>query len=92
MRFRIFQMESVLSNINRGIKRSTAEELELKQNVSGLTSSLNIYDYCKEKLGMGSARHVERIQIPSSYASNIPSAPEKEWHSKILSALGLSLY
>ena len=91
LRFQIFQIETTLSGINRSIERYSAEEIELRQNVSSLMSLPNIYNYCKEKLGMGIAQTVEKIQIQGSYASDIPSAPEKGWHSRVMSMLGFSL-
>ncbi|GHV45806.1 hypothetical protein FACS1894204_05960 [Synergistales bacterium] len=91
LRFQIFQMETVLSGINRGIERYSADEIELRQNVSGLMSLPSIYNYCKEKLGMASTQTVEKIRVQGSYALNVPSEPEKGWRSKILSMLGFSL-
>ncbi|GHS98853.1 hypothetical protein AGMMS50276_21420 [Synergistales bacterium] len=91
LRFQIFRLGTTLSSINRSIERYSDEETELRQNVSSLTSLPSIYNYCKEKLGMGIAQTVEKIQIQGSYALDIPSAPEKGWRSRVLSMLGFSL-
>jgi hypothetical protein len=91
LRFRAFDLETTLSGINRGIENYSLEEIELRKQLSGITSMPNIFSYCKEKLGMESPKRVERIYVQETRVAAIPSTSQKEgWLSKMLLAFGFS--
>ena len=87
------QLERILGELDRGIERYSAEELELKQEYSALVSPMKIYSYCKEKLGMERARKVETVRVQnSSYVADMPRPAErKDWRSSVFSIFGFVL-
>jgi len=90
-RFSASQLEYRLSSIERGIERYSAEEIELKQALSSLTSPIKIYSYCKDRLGMNVSKqetvHVQRVLV----ANVAPVIPQKGWRSSLFSFFGLSV-
>lgn len=91
-RFHVSRLEHLLDNINRGIERYAAEEVELKQVFSGLASPIKIYSYCKDMLGMDKVKHVEMVRVPNTHVATVPApSPQKNWRSSVLSLFGFSL-
>ena len=90
-RFNASQLELRLSGIERGIERYTEEEAELKQALSGLTSPIKIYSYCKDQLGM-TASSQETVQIRSVRLANVsPAEPQKGWRSSMFAFFGFTV-
>ena len=92
-RFNASQLEYRLNSIERSIERYSIEEIELKQTLSSLTSPIKIYSYCKDRLGMSTARQ-ELVRIPYSrvlVADVIPIEPQKGWRSSLFSFFGLTV-
>ena len=90
-RFSASQLEYRLSVIERSIERYSAEERELEQSLSSLTSPIKIYSYCKDRLGMNTANQ-DIVQIPlflTPYAA--APEPQKKWHLSMLSFFGLTV-
>ena len=89
-RFSASQLEYRLSGIERSIERYTAEEIELKQTLSGLTSPIKIYSYCKEQLGMTTGKqeivYVRHVRV----ADAAPAEPPK-WRSSMFSFFGFAV-
>jgi hypothetical protein len=69
-RFSAAQLEFRLHTIERSIQRYTAEEIELRQVLSGLTSPIRVFSYCRERLGMTPARQ-EIVQVPRILAARV---------------------
>ncbi|MDR1649128.1 MAG: hypothetical protein LBR71_02610 [Synergistaceae bacterium] len=87
-----FRLEYFLSEINREIEAHSAEEMELWQIFSGLTSPIKIYSYCKDKLGMDTPRHVEIVRVRGPRVAVAPPPPNpKGWRSGILSFFGFAV-
>ena len=91
-RFNASQMEYRLDSIERSIQRYAAEEVELIQVLSGLTSPIKIYSYCKDQLGMSMAKQ-DIVEIPHLLMAET-AAPElqKGWRTSMLAFFGLSVY
>ena len=90
-RFSASQLEYRLSVMERSIERYAAEEIELKQSLSSLTSPNKIYSYCKDRLGMNAAKQ-EIVQLPRLFAAGAAAPePQKGWHSSMLSFFGLTV-
>ena len=90
-RFNASQLEYRLSNIERSIEHYSAEEIELKQTLSSLTSPIKIYSYCKERLGMNTAKQ-EMVRVPLVLVADvIPIEPQQGWRSSLFSFFGLSV-
>ena len=90
-RFSAAQLEYRLSSIERSIERYTAEEVELKQSLSGLTSPIRIYSYCKDRLGMHTAKQ-EIVHIPRILrAGAVEPEPQKGWHSSMFAFFGFKV-
>ena len=90
-RFNASQLEYRLNSIERSIERYSAEEIELKQALSGLTSPIQIYSYCKDRLGMSVARQ-EIVHIPHVRAADVvASGPQKGWRSGLFSFFGFPM-
>jgi hypothetical protein len=85
------RLESLLSEINRKIEVHSAEEMELWQVYSGLTSPIKIYSYCKDKLGMDSPKNVEIVRVGGPRVAVTPSPNPKGWRSSVLSFFGFSM-
>ena len=91
-RFNASQLEYRLDSIERSIQRYTAEEVELVQVLSGLTSPIKIYSYCKDKLGMNMAQQ-DIVEIPHLLvAKNAAPESQKGWRTSMLAFFGLSVY
>jgi len=90
-RFNAAQLEFRLSNMERSIQRYTAEETELRQVLSGLTSPIRIHSYCREQLGMVAARQ-EIVHIPRLIAARtaVPE-PQQGWRSSMFAFFGLNM-
>jgi len=90
-RFSASQLEYRLSYIERSIERYSAEEIELKQELSGLTSPIRIYSYCKERLGMNTAKQ-EIVRVPLVLVADVvPDEPQKGWRSNLFSFFGFTV-
>jgi len=90
-RFSASQLEYRLNNIERSIERYSAEEMELKQELSGLTSPIRIYSYCKERLGMSAARQ-EVVRMPRVIVADVLTVePQKGWRSSLFSFFGFTV-
>jgi cell division protein FtsL len=91
-RFNASQLENRLGSIERSIERYSAEEVELKQILSGLTSPIKIYSYCKDQLGMSAGKQ-ELVRVPSAgnMAELPPVEPQKGWRSSIFSFFGFAV-
>ena len=90
-RFSASQLEYRLNSIERSIERHSAEEMELKQELSGLTSPIRIYSYCKERLGMSTARQ-EIVRMPRVLVADaVPAEPQKGWRSNLFSFFGFTM-
>jgi hypothetical protein len=87
-RFRAFQLEVLLNDINSRIEKYSLEEIEFRQVFAGLTSPIKVYSHCKEILGMSQPKLVEEVRAPSSKSAALP-APKKDWRSGVLSVFGL---
>ena len=90
-RFNASQLEYRLSNIERSIERYSAEEIELKQTLSTLTSPIKIYSYCKDRLGMSAAKQ-QTVRVPHVIVVN-EAVPElqKGWRSSLFSFFGFTV-
>ena len=90
-RFYASQLEYRLNSIERGIERYAVEEVELKQALSGLTSPIKIYSYCKDQLGMSVAKQ-EIVRMPYLLAADTSAPePQKGLRSSIFSFFGLTV-
>ena len=90
-RFSASQLEYRLSGIERSIERYSAEETELIQTLSSLTSPIKIYSYCKDQLGMSAAKQ-ETIQVRSVLAADSAAQePQKGWRSSMFSFFGFTV-
>ena len=90
-RFSASQLEFRLSGIERSIERYTAEETELRQTLSSLTSPIRIYSYCKDRLGMSVPRQ-EIVQLPRLLMVNVVAPePQKGWRSSMFAFFGLAV-
>jgi len=84
-------LEYRLSNIEKSIERCSVEEEELRRELSSLTSTIRIYSYCKERLGMSTARS-EIVRMPSVLVADvIPVEPQKAWRSSLFSFFGFTV-
>ena len=82
-RLQVSRLEQLLNHIDQRLERYSAEEIELKQVLSGLVSPVKIDSYCKDILGMDKVRHVEILRIPAAHfaATSAPEEPQKKWRS-----------
>lgn len=93
-RFQSSRLEYVLNNINKGIERYSAEEVELRQVFSGLSSPIKIYSYCKDMLGMKKVKDVEVVRVDTVHVASAPapaSDAQKGWRSSLFAFLGFTV-
>jgi len=90
-RFNASQLEHSLSRIERSIARYAVEEMELKQVLSGLTSPIRIYSFCKERLGMiAGTQEIVHVQRPRM--ANVPPVEsQKGWRASMFAFFGFTL-
>ena len=90
-RFSASQLEYRLNSIERSMERYAAQEIELKQTLSGLTSPIKIYSYCKEQLGMTASKQ-EIVQLPRLLVADVTAPePQKGWRSSMFAFFGLTV-
>ena len=90
-RFNASHLEYRLSIVERAIERYSAEETELKQVLSSLTSPIKIYSYCKDRLGMNAARQ-EIVRLPYlTLADAAAPEPQKGWRSSMFAFFGFAV-
>ena len=90
-RFNASQLEHSLSRMERSIARYAAEEMELKQILSGLISPIRIYSFCKEQLGMIAGTQ-EIVHIQRVRTAIVPSyEPKKGWRANMFAFFGFTL-
>ena len=90
-RFSAAQLEFRLNTMERSIQRYTAEEAELRQVLSGLTSPIRILSYCREQLGMTAARQ-EIVQVPRLLTARAPvPEPQEGWRYSMFAFFGLRM-
>jgi hypothetical protein len=88
-RFNAAQLEYRLSGIEKSIEHYSVEEIELKRTLSGLTSPIKIYSYCKDRLGMNMAAQ-ELVRVPGVLVAEAAApVPQKGWRSNLFSFFGL---
>lgn len=91
-RFQASRLEYVLNSINKGIERYSAEEVELRQVFSGLSSPIKIYSYCKDMLGMEKVKGVEMVQVDRVHVASVPASDaQKGWRSSLFSFFGFAV-
>jgi len=91
-RFNAAQLELRLGRLERNIVRYTIEETELRQVLSGLTSPIRIYSFCREHLGMVAGTqevvHIQRTRMADSPAPQ--SEPQRGWRYSMFAFFGFT--
>lgn len=91
-RFNSAQLEFRLGRIERSIVRYTTEEAELRQILSGLTSPIRIYSFCREQLGMVAGTQevvrVPRVRMASSPVDQLES--QRGWRYSMFAFFGFT--
>lgn len=91
-RFQVSRLEYLLNSINKNIERYSAEEVELRQVFSGLSSPIKIYSYCKDVLGMDKVKNVEMVRVDATYTASVPApGTQKGWRSSLFSFFGFGM-
>jgi len=92
-RFNAAQLELRLGRLERNITRYSIEETELRQILSGLTSPIRIYSFCREHLGMVAAGtqevvHIQRVRMAASPAPQ--SESQRGWRYSMFAFFGFT--
>ncbi len=91
IRFSASHLDHRLRGIDRSIAEYTAEEAKLGRVLSNLQSPIKIYSYCKDRLGMQSARQ-EAVRLPRLAAAKASdSEPQKGWRASMYSFFGFTV-
>ena len=82
LRFQSARLAYYLETVNESIKKYTEEEINLRQELSGLLAPIRIYSYCKENLSMQKVLKAETL--PVRIRGNALTASKKESNSEKL--------
>ena len=88
LRFHAARLAYQLDSINESIQQYVAEETRLQQELSALVAPINIYTYCKERLGMQKVLRVEALSVGpqerlASAGSLAPRPDDTGWRASL---------
>lgn len=76
LRFQSARLAYYLDTVNKSIQKYAEEEVNLRQELSGLLAPIRIYSYCKENLGMQKVLKAETL--PMRARGSFTAAARKE--------------